>query len=45
MPQSEPITRSGDGTLPWYVRAAIVLVILVILFVLVIDVFELLGAV
>lgn len=41
MNQSRPTARDG---LPWYVRAAIAVVLLVILFVLAIDVLELLGA-
>jgi hypothetical protein len=45
MDQSPSLSRGGDDTLPWYVRAVIVIVVLIILFVLGIDVLELLGAV
>jgi hypothetical protein len=45
MDQSPSLSRGGDDALPWYVRAAIIVVVLIILFVLGIDVLELLGAV
>lgn len=45
MDRSSSVTRGRNGALPWYVRAAIVVVVLVVLFVLGIDVLELLGAV
>ncbi len=44
MSDTQPNTRGAPGELPWYVRAAIVVVVLVIVFVLAIDVLELLGA-
>lgn len=45
MDQSSSLTRGQNGALPWYVRAAIVALVLVVVFVLAIDVLELLGAV
>lgn len=41
--QPSPVS-DRNGQLPWYVKAAIAVVLLVILFVLGIDVLELLGA-
>lgn len=45
MDQSASISRGREESLPWYVRTAIAIVLLIILFVLGIDVLELLGAV
>jgi hypothetical protein len=38
-------TRAGEESLPWYVKAVIVFVLLVIAFVLVVDLFEFAAAV
>ena len=39
------VERPGDAGLPWYVKAAIVLVLLIVAFIVVIDVLELANAV
>jgi hypothetical protein len=39
------VERPGDAELPWYVKAAIVLVLLIVAFIVVIDVLELANAV
>lgn len=43
-PATDADVRPDEG-LPWYVKAVIVLVLLIVAFVLVIDLFELAGAV
>jgi hypothetical protein len=43
--ETATVDRPGDGELSWYVKGAILFVLLVIVFVLVIDLFELVGAV
>jgi hypothetical protein len=39
------VSHSENGSLPWYVKAAILLSLLVIVFVVVVDLFEFAGAV